>query len=273
MHRREFLIAAGLAPWPLAGFRLPRWLTDAGLVRPLGLHLGSLQGLLADRFEETLEAVQAIGFRELEFAGYHGRLPEETRPVLSRLRLTAPAAHLPLSALEDDAVPTFQAAQRMGHDYLVAQPVAPPRPRPDAWMALANRFNAVGYAVRVAGFRFACHTGAAELDAVGEVTGLELLLEHTDPDLVDFELTLGARLPDPTPLDLLTRFPRRFPLLHVLATAAPTEAAPEAEADLAAALGAAEEAGLRHLFVRPDPSPDPLAAALAGYRTLRHLRL
>ena len=82
---------------------------------------------------------------------------------------------------------------------------------------LAGRFNSIGEVMRANGSRFAYHNHHYEFwKTDGPRAGLDIYLEDTDPDLVDFELdlfwaTLGRRdVPE-----LFRAHPGRFKLCHV----------------------------------------------------------
>ena len=75
---------------------------DAPPPRVPGLQLYTLRDAMADDVEATLQAVAGIGYREVEFAGYHGRSPAEVRSLLERYGLAAPSAHVnPVEARSD----------------------------------------------------------------------------------------------------------------------------------------------------------------------------
>ncbi|MCA1614300.1 MAG: sugar phosphate isomerase/epimerase, partial [Acidobacteria bacterium] len=78
------LRAPGLTFAAAAGRRVSR----------IGLQLYTVREQLAADFEGTLERVAAIGFREVEFAGYHGRSPAQVKSALRRNGLLAPSAHV-----------------------------------------------------------------------------------------------------------------------------------------------------------------------------------
>src|SRR5690606_6595401 len=85
----------------------------------LGIQLYTLRGILPHDFDGTLARLAEIGYREVEFAGYHGREPAAVRSALARAGLAAPSAHVPIEALEDDWPRTLEAAQAIGHEWLV----------------------------------------------------------------------------------------------------------------------------------------------------------
>src|SRR5207244_1411585 len=66
----------------------------------IGLQLYTVRGALERDFEGTLDRVAAIGYREVEFAGYYGKTPHEVWVALEKRGLAAPSAHVPFETLK-----------------------------------------------------------------------------------------------------------------------------------------------------------------------------
>ena len=61
----------------------------------------------------------------------------------------------------------------------------------DDWKANADFLNAKGKALKGYGLRLAYHNHNMEFAPIGASSGLELLLDHTDPAYVQFEMDSG----------------------------------------------------------------------------------
>src|SRR5690349_16632036 len=157
--RRGFLatLAAG-ASWWVAGPTRAR----AGRLGPIGLQLYTVRTPLERDFEGTLAGVAAIGYREVEFAGYHGRSPEAVRAALGRAGLAAPSAHVPIDAVRDDLPRVLDGARRMGHRHVVVAWLPEPQRTLDGYRAAADLFNRAGEQASAAGIGLAYHNHAFE---------------------------------------------------------------------------------------------------------------
>ena len=283
--RRNFLsaAAAGLAalalPGPLASCAgsspAPRAGAGAKL-DAIGIQLYTLRTLLARDFEGTLAALGRIGYREVEFAGLHGRAPASIRAILDREGLTAPAGHYPLEALRDEPGRTLDTAAELGHRYVVVAWLAEAdRNSPEALRRIAELFNRIGGAAAARDLRFAYHNHDFEFRPVNGVVPFDLLLAETDPGMVWYEMDLfWITKGGGNPLDYFARHPRRFPLVHVK-DMAPGERMVDVGAgqiDWRRILGGREQGGIEHYFVEHDEPADPLATARASYAYLRDLR-
>ena len=122
--RRSFLSTCGAALLGAACSRAGNTLPDRRLDR-IGVQLYTVRRDLARDFDGTLSRIAEIGYREVEFAGYHGKSPGEVRAILSRLGLAAPASHVPIEAFRSDIDGAIAAATQVGHRYLVVPWLAP----------------------------------------------------------------------------------------------------------------------------------------------------
>lgn len=280
--RRDFLASlGGVALGTLA----------LGRVRPLaaaetraaaeanGIQLYTLRTLMAKDPDGTIARVAEIGYREVEFAGYFGRTPAQVRGILSANHLTSPSTHTSLPSSDDMWARTLDQAAETGHQWVViAWLDEPQRSSAADWPRLADRFNQLGAAAKDKGLRLAYHNHDFEFMPVGDATGLDVLLSRTDPALVDFEMDIywvvkGAH----DPLDLIKRYPHRFPLMHAKdATAAPERAMTDVGTgtiDFKTIFENAGMSGMQHVYVEHDSPPgDPLESARVSFRNLAALR-
>ncbi|WP_419162816.1 sugar phosphate isomerase/epimerase family protein [Candidatus Palauibacter sp.] len=254
-----------------------------------GLQLYTVRSLMARDVEQTLADVARIGYGEVEFAGYFGRTPAQIRASLDAEGLAAPAVHLSLDELRTGFEAHAEAAAEIGHRYLVLPYLSGPE-RPgsgggaeptavvDGYRRLADELNRIGERCDQAGLRFAYHNHDFELQAVEvdeeEVRPLDVMLEHTDPDLVRFEVDLFWLVHGGgDPLDYFWRFPGRFELCHVKDRTASGQMVDVGAGviDFAGIFEREGQAGLLHYFVEHDTPADPLASVSASYGHLASL--
>lgn len=248
-----------------------------------GLQLYTLRTLLERDFGATLDAVAAIGYREVQVSTRAGLSPAEIRRLLDDRGLVCPSIHLELgSPLEAE----IEAALALGARHAVLS--APPELFEladgrivglrtlalDDWRAIAEGLDRTGERLRDAGLRFGYHNHHFELVPLDGVLPYELLLEQTDPGLVALEPDLGwFRFADVDPVPYLEAHPGRVPACHVKDVGADgTFVDPgEGVVDFAAVRAHAARAGIEHWFVEHDSPADPLETARAGYRLLEPL--
>ncbi|HZF67535.1 MAG TPA: sugar phosphate isomerase/epimerase [Gemmatirosa sp.] len=250
----------------------------AGGVGPLGVQLYTVRAAMQQDFEGTLARLAAIGFAEVEFAGYFGRDPRAVRATLDRVGLRAPSAHVPIADVRTRLPQVLDAARVVGHEWVVVPwlDAAERGKTADTWRRLADELTAAGRRVREAGMRLAYHNHDFELQPVDGQLPLELLLRGTDPALVDFELDLyWATFAGQDPLEWFARHPGRFAMLHLKDSAGPPDhrmtAVGAGRIDFARILARRGEAGTRHVFVEHDEPADAFASVRASHDHLARL--
>src|ERR1700684_4107230 len=98
VSRRKFLKTASAAVAFAAACTEAPGLMANPLGLPLGLQLYSVRDLLPKDYEGTLRELSALGYREVEAAGFFGHSPSEVKQAMDRAGLRCVSAHYPLTA-------------------------------------------------------------------------------------------------------------------------------------------------------------------------------
>ena len=272
--RREFMISGACA---LGGLMVAR--RAEASIKKVGLQLYTVRNELAKDFRGTLERVAAIGFKEVEFAGYAGQTPQQVKATLRELGLEAPSGHVPLAAVRDKTEATLDEAAAIGHRYVVVAWLGQEeRQSIDDYRRHADVFNRVGEEARKRGLRFAYHNHDFEFVRIGDAVPYDLLLERTDPKMVALELDLywiakGGH----DPLAYFAKYPGRFPMLHVKdMERGPGDGMVEVgrgRIDFKKIFERSRQAGVEHYFVEHDNPPgSPFDSVAVSYEYLKKLR-
>src|ERR1019366_6160490 len=181
--RRDFLGATSLAVALGAGGR-------AAQLETLGVQLYTVRGVLPQKPRETLNAIRAIGYREVE-ATYAGL--DDLWPMLQASGLKPVSIHLDSKSVTqgsaDDLGRIFDQLKKRGFTYAVFPYLPEPeRGGIDVIKAIAEKLNRAGEKCRAAGMSFCYHNHAFEFATEKGATLFQVMLEHTDPKLVAFEL-------------------------------------------------------------------------------------
>ena len=280
--RRQFITTGAAAAAAFAS-RPSLALSSGHLARPaaaeklgtIGLQLYTVRREMGVSVEDTLRRVAAVGYREVEFAGYFSRDPSALRATLDALALSAPSCHVGLDAVEAQFGATVAAAKTLGHRWVTV--ASTPRSHFQsvaAIKALATRFTEAGRRLRDVGMRFAYHNHNIELTAVEGAIPLDVLLGESDPALVDFEMDLYWTVQGGAdPLAYFARFPGRFRLVHLKDSAgAPAHEMRDVGSgtiDWKAIFAKHRQAGVAHYIVEHDSPRDAYASVTASYQYLR----
>src|SRR5215472_4155861 len=185
MDRRVFIGTLGAAALAArSGF--------AASIKSVGVQLYTVRGDIEKDFDGTLAKVAAIGYKEVEFAGYFGRTAGQVRDTLKQHGLVSPSAHLdfPTVSNPEKWARALEDAATIGQTFLVNPWVDESiRNQPDAWNRIAEVYNTAGAASKAHGIQFCYHNHNFEFypreDAGGKLP-FEILLAATDPKLVKF---------------------------------------------------------------------------------------
>jgi sugar phosphate isomerase/epimerase len=219
--RRSFLKASGAlaAAACVGGERL----IAEHLHMPIGLQLYSVRNLLPKDFEGTLHQLAASGYKEVEAAGYFDKTAADFGNALQKAGLKCVSTHHALTLLKDQFDQLIQYGQALGLEYIICSSAGVHRDptrkgdlNMDDWRYVADQFNAIGEKVKAAGMTFGYHNHTVEFGTENGVVFFDELLKRTDPNLVKFEMDCGWVVGGGhNPVEYLSKFPERFPLLHV----------------------------------------------------------
>jgi sugar phosphate isomerase/epimerase len=277
-----------------------------------GLQLYTLEDAPAKDLNGTLKTVADIGYRTVELPQAYGKSAAALRQAIDAVGLSCPAIHaLPrasegswdiegdVSRLADD-VYTLGAAYVVVpaprySDALVEALKHPPEGgfnttnlaelikmlKADDWKRTADLLNEKAAILARSGIRLAYHNHGFDFSPVDHgKSGFDILLERTDPKLVDFELDVGwATVAAQDIRGLFQRAQGRIRLLHLKDAQKPSSNPLDlASADVGQGIvdwrglfTLIRETKVRHLFVEqeaPWNGTTPMQAVRAGYAYL-----
>ncbi len=243
---------------------------------PLGLQLYTVRSEMENGVEQTLERVAAIGYQEVEFAGYFGHSPAEIREMLARTGLRSPATHIAL-AIETALARILDDANTIGHEYLVV-PSIPQSLRADldGWRRTAATMTGAGEQARAAGLQYAYHNHDFEFIEMDGRVAFDVFCEESDPELVKIELDLFWIIHGGgDPVAFFNRWPGRVPLVHVKDRTAGGEMVDVGAGviDWAGLFQYIDQAGIQHFLVEHDRPDGAFRSIEASYRYLSGLEI
>jgi len=279
--RRDFLQATSLVAALGASGR-------AAQLKTLGVQLYTVRTVLPQKPQDTLNAIRAIGYREVEatYAGLDGLWP-----MLQASGLKPVSIHLDSGSVTqgkpDDLSPIFDQLKKRGFQYAVFPYLPEPeRGGIDVIKAIAEKLNRAGEKCRAAGMSFCYHNHAFEFATEKGATLFQVMLDHTDPKLVAFELDVfWVSVAGLDPAEFLQKLAGRVPLLHLKDKAEGTavmykESVPPTAfkevgsgvLDWPKVLRAAAAAKVAHYFVEQDQTPgDPVDSLRRSFGYLSKL--
>jgi sugar phosphate isomerase/epimerase len=268
----------------------------------VGVQLFTVRDIVLSRPAETLGAIAAMGYREVEVlrdqlavlaphlkatglrpVALHFETPLITGNWDAWRRADMPPIAPPRIRFED----VIELAHRHGLEYLVFNYLTPEeRLGPDFYRRLAEKLNAAAAQCGKAHLRFAYHNHDFEFEPRGSERPIDVLLAHLDPTLVRLEIdTFWVSVAGVDAAAFLKANAGWVDMVHVkdrapgtrrhydIATVPPSTFLELGKGDLPipTILDAAVAAGARHFFVEQDYSADPLASLRQSYAYLRRI--
>ena len=197
---------------------------------PLGIQLYSVRALLPNDYEGTLKQVAALGFREVEAAGFYNHSASQVKQAMQQAGLRCVSAHYSFNDLQTQFEQTIDFAHEIGLSYIICPSPghknpeqhrsAPrghaPRFTLDEWRWNADQFNKIGEKVHRAGLKFGYHNHTMAFQRQNGILPYDELMRLTDPAYVTMEMDCGwVVVGGGNPVELLHRYPTRISLLHV----------------------------------------------------------
>lgn len=242
----------------------------------IGVQLYTVRNQMRESVEKTLEQVARIGYKEVEFAGYFGRTPQQIRSILDANGLTSPSAHSAnMPAIRQRLAQLIDEAAIMGQKHLICASIPREEMTADGFKKVAGELNRAGEMAAKSGITFGFHNHSDDLAALGGTTGYDILLTECDPKVTSMQMDIfwlvkGGK----DPLAYIARYPGRFYSVHVKDMDANGKMVDAGAGTLpfGKIFAQSKKAGLQNYFVEHDDPADPMASIDSSYKNLRALR-
>ncbi len=297
LNRRHFLGASGALAL-LGGCKaLPATPTPAVGTRQLdkiGIQTYTLREALGEDFVGTMQMIKDVGYDyvELNRGDFATRTPAELKQILDDIGLPSPISHVDYDSLANRPGELADIAGVLGCDHLILPWIGDDQRGLDQYKGHAEMLNRAGESLKASGIKVGYHNHQFEFFDLGDgETGMNILLEETDPVLVTFELDLfWAALTGTDIVGLFEKHPGRFKMCHVkdlkgdasafrtsldFPTIVQAVMANVGEGDLPfeSYFAASETAGLEYFIAEHDNPPRPFRqSAETSYQSMRAMR-
>ncbi|MCI3920731.1 sugar phosphate isomerase/epimerase [Paenibacillus sp. TRM 82003] len=245
---------------------------------PIGVQPYTIREALAKDYEGALTRVADIGYKGVELGPPPEGMPiEEQKRLLDRLGLYVVGCHAGFDTLDFDVDRLADYLERVGGGRYAA--ISLKFASKEDVLAKAKRMNELGEQFRRRGVTFLYHNHDWEFETFDGAYALDLLLEHTDPELVQTELdTYWILRGGEDPAAYLSKLKGRAPLLHLKDMEAGEERffaeVGEGVLDFRAIASVAADIGVEWMVVEQDACRrDPFDCLRTSYDNLKSMGL
>ena len=291
---RRSILKGGVALTAAASLGITNTLRAEPLVSVPGIQLYTVDKELKADVEGTLKKVREIGYREVETAGLGGYTPQQFRSELANAGLKCRSSHF-FNIGRGEPNQIFETGNTLGVHYIVSSGMSQFTDKPagkpmsaDDYKAMAEFCNGFGKQAKQAGLQFAYHNHNFEFRDLGDgKLGYDVLIEHTDADLVKLELDCGWMVAaGHSPVQYFQRYPNRYRIVHIkdfVKPAQPSTSLASQDVPQGTVLGtgyidyrpilkAARAAGVEHFYVEQEPPFIGVTAFEAATRDYAYVR-
>lgn len=218
----------------------------------------------------TLDTLQAMGIKDMEFSNLFGKTAAELRKLLDERDMFCSSFGVGYPDLVNKTREVAENAKTLGAKFVRVAwiPHEAPFDLEDANKAIAD-FNKAGKILKEEhGLTFCYHNHGYEFYPYGNGTLFDYMMEETNPENVSYEIDiLWTFFPGEDPAALINKYPDRFKLMHLkdlkkgvegnMSGGTPKEndvVLGTGQLDLPAILKAAKDAGIEHYYIE-DESP------------------
>lgn len=231
LERRSFLKQTGLLTaacmMPMSTFSMhnkPKF--------KLGLQLFTIRDAMAKDPVDTLKKVRALGYEDSEIFGYddekgsyYGMKASDFKKLIDDLDFTVSSGHYdfssyfmkPYDELQRYVAHCIEGSHTIGAKYITWPWLAPEFRTMDNFKLLTEKLNKMGEQVNAAGLGFAYHNHDFEFTDHHGLTGYDVILDETDPELVKLQMDMYwvAHSSKLTPAQLIAQNPGRYVMWHI----------------------------------------------------------
>jgi len=290
MKRREFVkqgsaLAAGGMLWSCGAATETKTeetstqqVTSEGeSLKDIGIQLYSLRKELPLDREMVLQKISEIGYKYLEtylMEGKHhlGYPIADYKKILDDLGLQVLSAHIPTGrpqpelkgTLTNNFEKVIEDANFLGQKYIVCPHLSgSERTSLDDYKTTIDLLNTSGEKCKSAGLQFAYHNHAFEFEELEGQIPMELIIEGTDPDLVQIELDIyWSTRAGRDAIELFNKYPNRFELWHVKDMSKSNEGETtfigDGSIDYREIFKNSQNSGMKYFFVEQEHYPIPV---------------
>jgi len=271
--RREFLGAVGVTGAALGLGVAPQTQAASSKKIPVGLQLYSVREQCKADLPGTLAKVSKIGYRAVEFAGYHGRSAPELRKLLDDNGLVACGTHTPYeSVLGDKLQQTVVFNHTIGNQFLIVPWMNETKSRQE-WLDRAKLFNELADKLKPDGMWIGYHAHQHDFRKIDGITAWDLFFGNTKAEVIMQLDTSNCCEGGADPLAVLKKYPGRVRSIHLKAYGGgPDAVIGEDKIDWQAIFAFCESKGKTQWYVlEHESAKDPLDAVRRSYEALKRM--
>jgi sugar phosphate isomerase/epimerase len=188
---------------------------NSKMSKPLiSVQLYSVREQLSEDYEGTIRKIAAMGYENVEPAGFPGTTPEAAVKLFKELGLKSLSFHggLPLAEKKNEML---ELAELLGAKYLFTGFGPPEWDTVDKIKAVADKFNEAAENAAAHGLKVGNHNHGWEMNIVDGRPAYEYFIEFASPEVLCQIDTYWVKVGGQDPVEVLNKVTGRAPVLHI----------------------------------------------------------
>ena len=187
------------------------------MAKPVALQLYSLRDECKAYFEGTLKKVKEMGYQGVEFAGLHGRTPEDVKKMCEDNGLVPISAHVSYQEMMTDPKGVLSQYATIGCKFVVIPYLTPEyRPGNEKFGEIIENAKMLGAVANELGMTLLYHNHDFEFVTLNGKYALDILYEEVSADLLQTELDVcWVNVGGENPVSYVRKYTGRAPVVHL----------------------------------------------------------
>ena len=183
---------------------------------PVAVQAYTVRKEMAVDFRGTLEAIKALGYDGVEFAGLHGTNPVDVKKMCEEIGLVPLSAHVPYVDMVEN-MNILEDYKTIGCKFVVVPYLKEEhRPGTDAFAEVIENIKKIGAKANELGLTLLYHNHDFEFIKLDGKYALDVLYEKVSADLLQTELdTCWVNVGGEVPADYIRKYAGRCPVVHL----------------------------------------------------------
>jgi len=193
MYSRRLFMGASAAAIGLTACNGGNTKVATRTIDKIGIQTYTLREIFEPDPVGTLKMIKEVGYDYVELNGrnFAERSVESLAAMINDAGLYSPATHISYDAVVKTPEVTAKGCELLGCKYAIVPWIAEDQRSKEDWYRHAKTLNEAGKIMRDNGVRLAYHNHQFEFDDLGGgETAMDILMDQTSPDNMDFELDL-----------------------------------------------------------------------------------
>ena len=165
---------------------------------------------------KSMKMVKDMGYDAIQYSGFGAIEPVRLKEIAEDLDLKICASHIEFDRIKNDMENVVKEHELWNCRYIgIAQMPVEYRSSKEGFLTFAKEFSVLGKMYEKRGFQLIYHNHKLEFEKFDGVTGMDILIQESDPEVCDFEIdTYWVQAGGADPVEWIRKVKGRMDVVH-----------------------------------------------------------